>query len=417
MKAFSDRPESAKSKMIERMKARSSQQPAAKPAVTPTPEAAKPVTEVTKAPEAAEPKPEVDDDNLLEEDLSANSPVEEPKPETSTTTETPADPKNPKAKINPWKLADEHKAARATLEKENLELKKLIPSVEARKAELAEFESVRARNEELERHMKYLDFRNSKEYKDTYDKPYTEQWKHSMQALHGLTVMDTDGGARNLEPADLLQVVNEPSSILAKRKAVELFGEEYASEVMTERDKIVTLHNNRIKAEEQARAEGTEKFTQRSKQQQEAYEKLNGEVGDTYQRAVLSIKSNPVNKEFFEPIEGDDKANETLTKGYEMVDQAFAKNPMDPALTAEQRRAITKLHAAVRHRAAGFGRVKYLLVKERAQVAELSKKLAVYEGTVPNRGPSPTVPVATTNGGSKMSQMQQRLRARASTPR
>jgi len=397
--------------MMERMRARSAQQPVAKPADTEPP---KPVTE---APTTPEPAPEPDDDNLLEEDLSdkpevVNSPTEPPK----TTTE-PVDPKNPKAKINPWKLVDEHKAARAKAESEIVEMKKLIPNVEARKAEMAEMETVRRRNEELEKHMRYLDFKNSKPYKDNYEKPYLDQWKASMQNLHGLTAIDENGEAKIVEPNDLLKVVNEPSSILARRKAIELFGEEYAQDVMTERDKIVTLHQSRLKAEEEARQEGLEVYSKRTKDQQASYEKLNSEVNDTYQRAVLSIKSNPANKEFFEPIEGDEKANSTLSKGYELVDHAFAMNPMDPTLTAEQRKSITKLHAAIRHRAAGFGRAKYLLMKERQKNAEMAKKLSTYEGTVPNRGPSPSVPSTSTTGGSAMSAMQQRLRARAHAAR
>ena len=395
--------------MLERMKSRGKS-----PTSTPAPAAEPPVTE----PPAAEPETpanEEDTDNLLDEDLTGKSPTEAPKvDEQKPTAETPADPKNPKAKVNPWKLVDEHKSARAKAEAEIVEMKKLVPNVEARKAEMAELESVKKRNEELERHMRYIDFKNSDDYKTNYEKPYVSQWKQSMQALHGLTVMDEEGGARNLEPNDLLQVVNEPSSILARRKAVELFGDEYASDVMTERDKIVTLHNKRMEAEESAKKEGTERFTQMTKSQQETYDKLNGEVNDTYQRAVLSIKSNPANKEFFEPIEGDEKANETLTKGYELVDQAFKMNPMDPTLTAEQRKSITKLHAAIRHRAAGFGRAKYLLVKERQRANALAEKLAKYESTVPNRGPSVTTPgTVTPGGGSRMSAMQERLRARA----
>lgn len=420
VKPFSDRPDSAKSKMLERMKARSTPQKAGD--VTPPTDTKKPVTEVTKppaTPEVPDPEPQdkPDDENLLDEDITtpmAEQKKEEGKSPVDEGKTTPEDPKNPKAKINPWKLADEHKAARAQLEKELVELKKLVPNTEARKAEMAEIEAIKKRNEELEQHIKYAEFKESKEYKDTYEKPYVDQWKQSMQTLHGLTVMDDEGGARNVEPADILQVVNEPSAILARKKAIEMFGEEYAQDVMTERDKIVTLHNKRVAAEDQARKEGSERFNKLSKAHQEAYEKLNSEVGDTYQRAVLSIKSNPANKEFFDNIEGDEEANVKLAKGYELVDQAFKQNPMDPTLTSEQRKSITKLHAAIRHRAAGFGRAKYLLVKERARSAELEKKLAQYENTVPNRGPAPSTSSAPVNGGgSKMSAMQQRLRARA----
>jgi hypothetical protein len=390
--------------MLERMKARSSKQPdTAKPA-----EPAKPA-EAAKVEEPTAPadQPPADED-LLEEGIGKSQPVEKPVTEPEKT--EVVDPKNPKAKVNPWKLVDEHKAARAKAEAEVVELKKLTPNMEARKAEMAEIEAVKKRNQELEEHIKFVDFKQSKEYKETYEKPYVDQWKNSMRELDGVTVSD-ESGSRIIEPGDLLQLVNMPT-VKARALAQEIFGE-FAEDAMRERDKIVSVHNAKLDAENRAKQTGVTKFSEMSKAQQEAMEALNSEVKSTYESAVQSIKSSPANKEFFEPIEGDDEANVILNKGYEMVDRAFSQNPMDPQLTKEQRASITKLHAAIRHRSAGYGRVKHLLAKERTVVADLRKKLAQYESTVPNRGPAATIPSSTSNGGSKMGAMQARLRAMA----
>jgi hypothetical protein len=416
MKAYSERPDSAKAKMLERMKARSVK-PVSKPEDTAKPtEAAKPAA---KSAEAVKPSVAGEED-LLEENLSGKSPVESKEGETAPVegdkpAEAQADPKNPKAKVNPWKLAEEHKAARAQAEKEIVELKKLFPNAEARKAELAEVTALKQRNEELEKHIKYVDFKQSKEYKETYEKPYVDQWKVSMKELNGVTVADDEMGARAIEPKDVLDLVNLPT-IKARQMAKELFGE-YADDVMRERDKIVTLHNAKATAEESAKQEGMEKFNQTTEAQRTAFETLNKEVHSTYEKAIQSIKSSPANKEFFEPVEGDEEANIVLQKGIDMVERAFSQNPMDPSLNAEQRTSITKLHAAVRFRAIGYGRLKQELARERQAHAANRKKLEQYESTVPNRGPSTPAAVATTNGGSKMSQMQQRLRQRAAAGR
>ena len=97
-----------------------------------------------------------------------------------------------------------------------------------------------------------------------------------------------------------------------------------------------------------------------------------------------------------------------------MVDRAFASNPMDPNLSPEQRAKIVKSHAAMRHRAAGFGKVRHLLLKERSEHEITKKKLAEYEASEPKRGTPSAAEPSAQKSGSAMSRMLGRLRDRAS---
>jgi hypothetical protein len=196
--------------------------------------------------------------------------------------------------------------------------------------------------------------------------------------------------------------------------AKEAFGDS-AEDVMTQRAEIRKLSDAKFEAINKAKKEGAEWSDKAVKQQESKMAELNQEVSTSYKQAVKAFESNPKYAEFFQPIEGDEVANTTLTDGYAMVDRAFAANPMDPKLTPEQRKSVVKLHAAIKHRAAAFGRVKYLLQKEREGRAADRKKLSQYESTVPNRdGSKPAAASSSFTGtGSKMAAAEARLRARA----
>jgi hypothetical protein len=92
------------------------------------------------------------------------------------------------------------------------------------------------------------------------------------------------------------------------------------------------------------------------------------------------------NGPFFKPVEGDEHWNQRLAKGFELVDRAFAENPLDPNLTSEQRAAVVRRHAAVRNRAAAFGPLKYKVSQLETKVAELTKELEQFKGSTPTVG-------------------------------
>lgn len=397
----SAKPDSAKSKMMERLKAK-----AAPPGSKPAPEVKPaPAAEAPEAPEApAVEAPDEDAELFDEKSPVGNSPAEK-------TEAVDNQDKKTKEKVNPWKLVEEHKSARATQEKEIADLRKLVPNAEARKAEMAEVESIKKRNQELEEHIKFVDFQQSREYKEKYEKPYEDQWKKSMRELKGISALSEDGSeGREIVPQDVLDIVNM-STAAARKAAIDRFGE-FANDVMAQRDKIRGLFDARQEALDLARKEGVTRAESQTNEQQQRMAAMSQEVKGIYDKAVESFANKPAMKEYFQPIEGDEEANARLERGYALVDEAFSKNPMDPNLTPEQRNSIVKKHAAVRHRAAAFSRATHLLAKERALVASLRSKLAQFEKTVPNRGGSETAATPAATGGSKMQQMLGRLRAK-----
>lgn len=395
------------SKVRERLKNKATgSPPPPKPAAAPAPSAPAPVDDKKEAP-ADPPAAKDDEDDLMETGLDDKP--DDKAPEAKKDDQAPAADDKKKEKVNPWKVVEEHKAKRAELERENLELKKLVPNAEVRKSELAQVESLRKRNEELEKQIQFVDYQSSEEYKTKYEKPYKDQWKSSMKDLKGV-VAETDNGERELNAEDMVALVNM-STVQARREATERFGD-YANDVMIERDKIRATWDAQQKALEDAKVNGHTKSQEAQRAHTEGFQKLNGEVHEIYTKAVEAISKDPKIAEFITPRAGDPKQGEILTKGFALVDDAFQSSPMDPALTEEQRRKVVKKHAAVRFRTAAYGVMKYDLNRERAAHAETKRKLAEYEGTVPNRGGSEAV-APSGGGSSKMAQMQARLRARA----
>ncbi len=66
-----------------------------------------------------------------------------------------------------------------------------------------------------------------------------------------------------------------------------------------------------------------------------------------------------------------------------MADRAFLENPNQPNLSPEQRRAIVKRHAALRNRAAAFGRLVHMNKGLQEKVAALTKDLEQYKASEP----------------------------------
>ena len=225
-----------------------------------------------------------------------------------------------------------------------------------------------------------MDARKSEKFQKEYQKPYEKAWQKSMQDLRSLQVEDAKSGeSRAIQPGDLLKVVNLGDDVEARDLAGELFGEDNATLVMRKREVIRDLYDKQQEYLEEVSKNGSQTIAQSSEQQQ----KLMGELQKQFESASDELINNDKMKPYFAPIDGDEAATEKLTKGYEFVDEAMKGNPSDPKLTAEERAAIVKKHAAIRHRAAAFTRLTYMNAKKDARIAELAKKLAQYEDAEP----------------------------------
>lgn len=314
----------------------------------------------------------LDDD--FQEPVDGESPPEEVKP-----AEAQPQAATDKKKVNPWKLAEEHKVARAKLEAEIAEIKKLGFDPESRKAELARMEEITRRSKELEDHIKFVDFTKSSEFVEKYQKPYEQKWQQAMSELKEITVQDPQSGEeRQMQPVDLLKIVNMPLRD-AQEACEELYGS-LAPTVMGYRREIRALNESQNSAVVKAKEESQRVHQENSSKM----ESLRGHVSKTWEEVNKAIIDNPKVGELFKSKDGDEEINKVLESGYKLVDDVMAQNAFDPRFTDEQRKNVIERHAAVRARAAGFGRVRLELSRERAAHKKTLEKLRQYEKSTPD---------------------------------
>lgn len=372
----------SKKEFFDKLKARSGPQ-----ANTPEPPKTDETTPATAKP-GSEETPETTPGE--DEEAEQNSPETPEKPgETPTTPEA----KTAKAKVNPWKLVDEWKSKAATLEKDLLETKKLIPDEVGRKTEVERLTRAEQRAKELEEEIRYVNYAKSEEFKEKFDQPYQDAFKLAMGDLAEISIQTESGEPRPATPQDLLEIVNLPLG-KAKERATELFGE-FAEEAMAHRKDVRRLWENRVKALDAARKVAVEREQQMVEQHQAMAAEMQKFIMENWQKANEAVKTDPDHAEFFKEVEGDEERNGILAKGYEFADQALQGNPMDPRLKPEDRATIIKRHAALRNRAAAYGTLKHLLAKERAEKAAIMEKLKQYEASTPTTDGTPKT---TTNG-------------------
>lgn len=292
---------------------------------------------------------------------------------------------DPKKKVNPWKLYKEEKAARAKLEQEHAETRKLAGDPEARKAELENFQKVQARAKELEDHIRFVDYSKSSEFQEKYQKPYEQEWARSMSELQEVSVVDPATGAeRAFSANDMLKLVNLPLKE-ARIAAQEMVGES-ADDVMDFRKEIRRLNDAQTSALEKARKEGGERLKAIQEEGQNKQRQVSEMVAKSWEEANKKLLDDPKVGQFLKPAEGDADGKARLDRGYKFVDSAFSQNPMDPKLSPEERAKVVERQAAARHRAAGFGYARHLAETRAARITELEAKIAEYEKSTPEMG-------------------------------
>ena len=321
----------------------------------------------------------------------------EPNPTTPTEPEEPTDPAEPtepneptpttepekgKTKANPWKLLKEREAELADLQAKLSDTRKLIPDEVARKTEIERLTAAEKRAQELDAEIKFVNYRKSSEFKEKYEKPYEEAWVRAMAELSELEVVDAESGeTRKPVARDLWEVVNAPL-IKAKQIATEKFGE-FADEVMAHRKEVRRLYDEQSAALKRAESEAVQRDQKLHQQYETVTKELHQFAKETWEKANEASVADPENGRFFKPLEGDEERNSVLQKGYELVDTSSRENPLDPALTPEQRASIVKKHVAIRNRAAAYGVIKHEFKKLQAQLSEVQEKLKQYESSTP----------------------------------
>lgn len=319
--------------------------------------------------------------------------------ETEETSETPGEGETPpgtqettpatqptekKGKVSPWKLMEEHKAARLRAEQELAELRKAVPDPNKIKDIETKAEAAERRAQELEQEIRFTNYAKSQEFQEKYQKPYEQAWVRWMADLGELTVEGTDGAERPIQPNDLLEIVNAPLQ-KARDMAEKQFGS-FADDVMSARKEIKGLFESQQRALEEARKAGTERQQQIVKQMQEQQQSMAKEISTHWTEANKQAVTDEKYGKYFQPVEGDEEGNKRLARGFELADKAFSINPLDPRLNPEQRASIVKLHAAVRNRAAAFGRLSFQNQQLEAQVKSLTEELNKFKEAEPTGG-------------------------------
>ncbi len=221
-----------------------------------------------------------------------------------------------------------------------------------------------------------------------------------------IDVLDENGQAiRKATVDDLIKLFHMPLG--EARKAANAWFGEAADDVMAHRRRVRDLADAQSKALGEARTKGVERL----KRQAEDAQRLQSEITAQWQK----FNSEDAEKhEFLKPKDGDDDWNEKLDKSTTLVDKAFAENAHDPKLTADQRSAVIRRHAAVRNRAIAYSTLKLENTRLKTQLAEREAKLKEFEGSAPTNGDgggrSGTVAKAPTN---PMDEMRERLKRSA----
>ncbi|HTQ50761.1 MAG TPA: hypothetical protein VMJ12_08615 [Candidatus Acidoferrales bacterium] len=332
-------------------------------------------------------------------------PREQPADEKPQPTEdAPPDQKNK----NPWKLLRAEKERAAALERQ-VEEAKSSSLAETEKAKYEErIQKAETKLKEYEDEIRFKSYEKSDEFKTKYEEPYEKAWSKHMHDLRGVTVLDDGGNSRPMTATDILDLVNLELPD-ARKLATEKWGD-FAQDAMLARKEIRDLFESKNNALAEARKTGSEREKQLQERGKKWMDDTKKHVSQTWESANKAVLSNADIGEFFKPVEGDDTVNQLLGKGFALVDKAFSENPMDPKLTPEQRTEVVRRHAAVRNRAAAFGRMKHEIRKLREEVAALKKSNGQFKASEPSRagGTSTTAVPAATKARDRMYQAQEK---------
>lgn len=305
--------------------------------------------------------------------------------ETETTegedTKPEEQPKTPEKKGQLRPLYDKLKADYAKLEAKvkELESKPAQPADDPEKTKLTQtLEAREKRLKELEDEFRFSNYERSTEYKEKFEQPFLDAYGAGRAKVASLNLTDAEGNARKGTAEDFDSFMRITDDDQAANVAAELFGTK-APMVMYHREKVMELNAARNKALDTYRKEGTAREQART----EAAQKHQKEMAGLWQKESHgAVEKYP---RLFKPIDGDEKGNELLQRGFERADAAFG-SPLKDADGKPVRLSgadLVKLHAEIRNKAGGFDRAIHLLAKERARVKELETRLKEYEDSGP----------------------------------
>lgn len=324
----------------------------------------------------------------------------------------PATAKEEKAEKNPWRVVDKWKARATELEGELAKIK-TSPVGEAAKQEFqGKIDSLQKRNEDLENEIRFVNYEKSTEFQTKYSEPYKKAWSRAAKEISEIPVRDASGEERAATINDLAEIVNMPLG-RARAAAEQVFGG-FADDIMGFRKEILGLLDVQNQALDDAKKTGIQRDKDREDSMRRNGETLQKHITETWSKANEEFTKDPKVGSYFTPREGDEDGNTRLSKGFDLVDRAYnSPNINDPKLSPEERANIVRLHAAVRNRAASWGRLRFELETTQARTKELEKELAKYKATVPGPSGAPAAAASQTAHTSVKDSIFADLRRRA----
>ena len=360
----------------------------------------------------AKPDPKVKPDDAPEDTPEEITPPKKPdaKPDAKPDDKKPADKTEPVKPVKAADLRTAHEKLKKRVQEEyepQLQtLKAKVQELESRKpAEdpapvMAKLTALEKRNEELERHIQYVDYTKSQEFTKKYEEPYQEAWQEATAEFRELTVREPDGVDEMEEPKfrtrpadenDLLKLANMRLSDM-DAAATEMFGHS-AARAIAHIQNLKRLSKAQNLALDEAKTKAKEWTSQRSMESQgrakamaEAWQGVNKSLEEKFPKAFQVDASDP-----------DDAAAHAV--GFALADLMFAGVTPDRADSLPQAFRDTvkagkplsdaqrvQLHAIVRLKAANHDRKVVALKKATARIAELEKSLAEYEKSAPRAG-------------------------------
>jgi len=342
--------------------------------------------------------------------------ADESKDATDPNAAKPAD--GEKKKPSPWRLVDEWKGKYAALEKEVAQLRSTKPTEDPKVAEQVKqynerITTLEKENTDLKDRMKFVNYAESDDYKEKFDRPYQEHWHTGREMVSSMLVTDAEGNSRQGTAQDFDRLMTEylQNPAQAGKQISEMFGEN--APLLT--PYLANVKGAAVRASraiEEFKKTGNEKLKQETEAQSRERLQTSEHLAKSWEKANKTALDDPKNGTFFKPKEGDQEWNQRLAKGFELADRAFKENPFAPGLTAEQRESIVNRHAAVRNRAAAFGPMKHRIQQLEAQLEEREKALAEYEEAEPGAGDAQgRNGGVVTNGGSALARATAALRS------
>lgn len=335
------------------------------------------------SPKPADDKPAPHVKFVAADDKEPVAPVAKAEPESPKTNELPPEViKNAPAQLREAydKLKREftERATEGDLTKKELaEFKSKAKNYEDR---IKALESIEGRAKEMEKQLLTYDeqlrvtnYLQHPEFHEKYVKPVADAVQSAIALVKDLSVEEADGSIRSGNEQDFQEVLAQPNTTMAARKAKELFGSELATTVLEARQRVRSAQEAQSKAVKEAGLKSQEWV--KSQQERAAAARANARA--EFEKVSSSLASKYPS--LYLPPEGDQDALAARQKGEELARLIIDGQPEDMPVDAYLNNV-----AKIYHRAAAFPMREVALQKLQAELEATKARLAAYEKSTPD---------------------------------